>query len=188
MSPWGEAVRIGGGIKRSPGGGHLPVHVVQNLPGNFLEMLITGGLVAFKVGHDQQGVVIEHLFKMGDKPFRIGGIAVKSASYLVIDTPGRHLFEGEPCDFKGLPIPSPAVIPQKKTDRQAAGELGSPFYSAGHLVKTPLVALDSPMHHFRGRQTTPCRCAKSLSNLAGHLFADLLHPAPIGLVNHFDFL
>ena len=42
------------------------------------------------VGKHQQRIVIEHLFKVRDKPLAVGGIARKTAADLIEDTAARH--------------------------------------------------------------------------------------------------
>ena len=93
MTRWGQAVGICGRIERSLRRGHVLFHIVKNLFCNPFKIFVTGHLVPFKIGHDQQGIVIEHFLKMGDKPLFVRRIPVKTAPYMIIDAACRHLFK-----------------------------------------------------------------------------------------------
>ena len=66
------AVGVLGRVEAAEGVGHLTQHVVQGLFGYAPVESLPGGLVYVEVETGQQGVVVEHLFEVGDQPVGIG--------------------------------------------------------------------------------------------------------------------
>ncbi len=65
-------VGVGGRIETALRRGHLAQHVVQGLAQHAGEVGAPGDLERLGVGHGQQRVVVQHLFKVGHQPARVG--------------------------------------------------------------------------------------------------------------------
>ena len=47
----------------------------------------------------EEGVIVEHLLKVGNEPVAVGGVAVEAAAKLVVHAAEGHLFEREVENF-----------------------------------------------------------------------------------------
>ena len=73
------------------------------------------------------GIIINHLFKMGNMPAIIHRITAETAPDLVEDSTGRHFIKGKLNSLKGLTGPCQETILKKKSRFPGIGNLGAPM-------------------------------------------------------------
>ena len=120
------ALRIGVGRRIEPalGADHLPQDVLQDLARDPGVEGVPRDLVALQVGLREQGVVVEHLFEVGDQPALIRGVAGKAAADLVIHPALGHAIQGLGRHGQGCSVAGPAVVSEEKRDLRGRGKLG----------------------------------------------------------------
>jgi len=77
------AVGVFGGIKCAFRGGHVPQDIGEDLLGCLGKQGIPGDLEGFQIGGGDHGLIVEHFFKMRQKPFAIGGITMKTEADMI---------------------------------------------------------------------------------------------------------
>ena len=87
------AVGILSRIETAVFAGHFPPYIVKCLFGNAAVAGVPGNLKGMQVKAGKQSVVIEHLFKVRDKPESIGGITMEPTANLVIHPAESHLVQ-----------------------------------------------------------------------------------------------
>jgi len=83
-------VRILGAVEAAGGVGHVTEDVIEGLFTDLAEMRASGQLPGVQVGSGQLSVVVEHFLEVRDQPGFIGGVAVKAATEVVVDTTAGH--------------------------------------------------------------------------------------------------
>jgi len=86
------AVGILGSGEAPRGQAQLLTHIGCHAEGHLPVELFLGESVCFAVGQHQQGIVIEHFFKVGDEELPVGGVAGEAAPHMVEDAPAEQLF------------------------------------------------------------------------------------------------
>ena len=86
------ALTIGvfGRVEGSFRGGHVPQHVAEDIFCCFCKQRLFGNLIGLQVSGSDYGLIVEHFFKMRQKPFGIGGIAVKTKADMIPDAAQAH--------------------------------------------------------------------------------------------------
>ena len=87
------AVGILGADKGAGGQGHLFEEIAGGLRGHLAVKRPSRDSVGLAVGQHQQGVVVEHFFKVGDAKGPVGGIPAESAADVVVDAPAVKLLQ-----------------------------------------------------------------------------------------------
>ena len=109
-------------------------HLPKNIGGGFLGDLQIQALFSRRVGlavtHDQQRIIIQHFFKMGDQEPRVGGIAEKAEAQMVKQSSPVHLQESPLCHLQTGRVAMPLIISQEKQQVVRRGKLGRPTESA----------------------------------------------------------
>ena len=59
----------------------------------------------------QQGIIVEHLLEVRNKPAGVDRIAMKAASYLIVYTTAGHSLQGVFHYQQGILVATPVVIP-----------------------------------------------------------------------------
>ena len=81
-------------------------------------------MVGVGVVLEQAGVVVEHLFEVGNDPALVDGIAMESAGELVVDTSVGHLFEGDDGGLlRGFVAGADSGV-DEQIDRRGMGKFG----------------------------------------------------------------
>ena len=62
----------------------------------------------------QEGVVIEHLLKVGHQPVGVGGVPVETAANLIVDTAAGHLLQGHLHHFQGTLVVTVVVVAEQE--------------------------------------------------------------------------
>src|SRR4029079_19633950 len=99
-----------------------PHQKIENFLGDPPVQWLSGETPRIQINPSKQRIVVEHLFEVGHKPAIIGGIAMKSAADLIIESTVSHLVQGECCHVQCLRITGSLVVPKKERDRHAGGE------------------------------------------------------------------
>ena len=73
-----------------------------------------GVLIGFDIGYQQQGVVIEHLFKVRHQPHFIRGIPGETAADMVKDAAARHVLQRDLYHFYGVGFLQGIGVPHEK--------------------------------------------------------------------------
>ena len=89
------AVGVLGGAEAAVGRDHLAQDVVAHALRHAAIVRARRELPRMGVERGEQGVVVEHLLEVGDKPEGVGGVAMKPAAYLVVNPARRHFGHGE---------------------------------------------------------------------------------------------
>ena len=84
------AVGILGAVAQAVRAGQVTPYVVEDVPGRLFEIRPSRGQEALGIGHGEQGLVVEHLFEMGQKPAVVRGVAVEAEAHMVPDATGAH--------------------------------------------------------------------------------------------------
>ena len=109
-------------------------HLPKNIGDGFLGDLQIQALFCHRVGlavtHDQQRVIVQHFFKMGDQKLRVGGVAEKAEAQMVKQSSPVHLQESLLCHLQAGRVAMPLIISQEKQQVVRRGELGRPAESA----------------------------------------------------------
>ncbi len=87
------AVRILRGIKGSVFCGHFPQHIRSGLLCRKQEIFTSARFIGGAVGGNQQGIVIQHFFKVRHEVARVCGIPGKPKADVVKQPAAAHLFE-----------------------------------------------------------------------------------------------
>ncbi|MBA7701099.1 hypothetical protein ES703_109830 [subsurface metagenome] len=114
---------------------HIPQNIGENLPCRFFVFLFSSCLIGLSVGHGQQSLIVEHLFKMWYKPSRISRVAVKPKPDMVVNATSPHLLKRF---FNHLQSPLiTAAPPVAQQEKQVVGsrKLGSAPKTTVLLVK-----------------------------------------------------
>src|SRR6056297_2758276 len=88
------ALRIEGGIKTSLRCGKLGEDKADRLPRSFATNLVAPCLKGIKIRRNKEGLIVEHLFKVGYPPLPVCGITMKSKTNVVVDPACTHLSKG----------------------------------------------------------------------------------------------
>jgi hypothetical protein len=81
-------------------------------------------LVRFRQYTHEQGIIVQHLFKMWREPFCICAVTRKSTTYLVVDAAIDHFIEAEQCLFQRFFIICKMIMPQQVLYRKALRKFG----------------------------------------------------------------
>ena len=81
---------------------HLAQDVVERFAGDSGVVGIAGDLERFEIGRDEQGVVVEHLFKVRDQPAFIGRVPCEAAAEMIVDAAVGHFVESQQSDIQNL--------------------------------------------------------------------------------------
>ncbi len=120
------AVRILGGVEGACGVGHIPEHIGEDLLGGPGVEGVPGDLVGFQVSHGQQGLIVEHLFEMGQQPLSVRGISVESETDVIPHPPQPHGGEGLFHHSEGLVVPGMVVVPEEEEELVGGRKFGGP--------------------------------------------------------------
>ena len=153
--------------------GHFPQRIVQRLLGNAAVEGVGGNLPGVQVQAGQQGVVVQHLFKVRHQPVAIGGIAVKAAANLVVDAAVRHLVQGQFHHFQGAGVEAVAVVAQQELRRHRLGELGGAAETAVEVVKLGRQLGIRLMHHLGSQRGKAAGALEGRLPGAPHLLGQL---------------
>ena len=105
-------------------GGEVPQDVVRDLGRRASELVPAGRREGLGVDLGQEGLVVEHLFEMGDEPIGVGRIAMEAEAEVVEDAAAAHGLEGLSGHAQGLAVAGPLPVSQQKADVVGEGELG----------------------------------------------------------------
>ena len=119
---------------------HLAQQVVERFSDDTPVRLAAGDLPGVQVGAGELGVVIEHLFEMGDQPAPVRRVAVEAATQLVVDATGRHPVQSPDRHREGVGV-APQVAAQQQLDAHRLRELGGRREAAPIGVESARVAL-----------------------------------------------
>ena len=89
------AIRVLRGVKPALGRGHLPHCVLANGSGDAREQRVLRHQIGLRVQPCEQGVVVQHLFKMRHEPAGIHGIPVKPPAELIENPSPCHLLQSQ---------------------------------------------------------------------------------------------
>jgi hypothetical protein len=143
-----QAVGIGGRVESAFRRSHLALHVAQDLARHLREIRAPRGLPAFQIGEGQKRVVVEHLLEVRDQPVRIGGVAVKATTDLVVNASRRHPLEGERRQLESFGVARAAMEAQEKPDRKSCGKLHTAQESAAGSIRVSSVRGLGQLQHF----------------------------------------
>ena len=90
------AIRILGGVETSFWTLHLSEDIMEGLLSHMQILFFPSCLKGFKIGSRKKGIIIKHLFEMGNKPSVIHRIAMEPSSEMVVDPAFGHLLQ---CQF-----------------------------------------------------------------------------------------
>ena len=62
---------------------------------------------------DELGIVVKHLFKMRRKPLRIGAVAGKTTTKLVVNTTIDHFIKAQQCLIKRFLLSAEMIVPEQ---------------------------------------------------------------------------
>lgn len=91
--------------------------------------------IGFAVGQDEQGVVVEHFFKVGDAELGVGGVAGETAAHMVENAAPEELLQGFLRHSQGILIPRLFIEGQETEKAVAHGEFGRAAKAAVFLVE-----------------------------------------------------
>ena len=92
--------------------GHITQNIVHGFSGDPAEKGIPAYLKSLQERDHELALVVEHLFKMGNPPLTVNGIAVEAAAENIIHPALCHCPEGLCCHFKGIVVAGTLVIAQ----------------------------------------------------------------------------
>ncbi len=138
------AIRILGAVKAAQRPPHLPKDVVRRFPRSPAIKGRACQRVGPAISQDQQGVVIEHLLKMGHEEAPVRGIAAKAVADVVEQTALIHLYEGFFRHGQALRLPCGRVMFQQKQKLMAHRKLGRGAEAAISFVKMAGEPINSP--------------------------------------------
>ncbi|CAN3972381.1 hypothetical protein BCGKFG_BCGKFG_03065, partial [Dysosmobacter welbionis] len=81
-----------------------------------------GLLIGLRIGQCQQGVVIEHLFKVGHQPHFIGRVPGKAAAHMVEQAASVHALQRLLRHGPGLGLPCAPGVPEQEDQIMRRGE------------------------------------------------------------------
>ncbi len=117
------AVGVLGGVEATSRVGHLSRDVIEGLFGNGAIERLAGHLPGVQVDAGQLRVVVQHLLKMRRQPVVVNGVAVESATELIVHAPAGHGLQGLGYHLERQGIARGVVIAQQKLQRHRLGEL-----------------------------------------------------------------
>ena len=156
------AVCILGAVKAPLRASQLPQHIIGGHFRCVQPLRFSGQPESPDIRQEQQGVVAEHLFKMGDSPGPVGGVAAEAAADLVEDAALGHGPQGLFRQGQQPRVPPLLILLQGKQDKLGHGEFrGLPeaavFFVKG-MEQFPKTALDQrviPVEELRLRSIAP---------------------------------
>ena len=110
------AVGIFGAEESAFGRSHVPVDIVQKIVGKIGKLFFAGDLIGFDQGGGEQGVVIEHFFKMRHQPFVIRTVTGKAAADLVINPSELHSLERIFRHRQAVAVTGAVVLPEQERE------------------------------------------------------------------------
>ncbi len=118
-----------------------------------LEQGVAPYLPGMQIGSGEQGVIVEHFFKMRHQPTRIGAVAVKTAAHLVVDPAAGHGLQGVLYRLAGLLAPaiicSGCRLLHQKIQDHRLGEFRRVTKAAQFFIVVPQYPLQGlPGHRF----------------------------------------
>lgn len=87
-------------------------------------LLFSCGLVGLCVGHGDERLVVEHLFKVRDKPLCIGGVPMKSESDMVVYAAPAHGLQSLLHHLQGELLAASLPVAQQEEQIMGCGKLG----------------------------------------------------------------
>ena len=84
------AVGVLGGIEAPCRSSEIAQHIGEDLAGELQEVWVAAALEGLEGGEGDKGLIVEHLFEVGDEPLCIDAVAVEAEAELVVDAAGRH--------------------------------------------------------------------------------------------------
>src|SRR5205085_10308058 len=97
-----NTVGIFGGKKSAALRGHIAADIVERVTSDFFENRRASDLKRLEIGDGELGLVVEHFFEMGHVPVSVHGIAMKSASEMIVHPASRHFAQGEEVHLQGV--------------------------------------------------------------------------------------
>ena len=140
-------------VERALRGSHVSQDIGKDLLGHRGVPLFSRGLVGFKIGNGQHGLVIEHLLEVGNQPAGVRGIAVKPETHVIIDASARHGVQGRFHHGQGLLVPASLPPAKKKGEVMGHGELGGSAEPAVSPVVSFLEGLKGLSQILNGQHT-----------------------------------
>ena len=105
--------------------------------GNIRKCFLLRVLVGFYIGHQKQGIVIEHLLKMGHQPHFIRGIPGKASSDVIVNTASGHILQSQLGHFHGTVFPHDCAIAHQEEQIMGSRKLRSVAETAPFHIKDP---------------------------------------------------
>ena len=100
------------------------------------------------VSHGQQGLIVEHLFKVRDQPLLIHGIAMETKTDLVKDAPHSHSGQRLFYHFQPLRIGAPLAPPQEKGKVVWSWKFRHSAKPSPSRIKNPCQLRETPFQGF----------------------------------------
>jgi hypothetical protein len=143
------AVRIFGGGEGPPWRSQVASHIGQGFFGGVPVLPAPGVLEGLGIRHRQEGLVIEHFLKVGDKPAAVGGIPVEPETELVENPAAAHGLEGSLDHPEGPLIIFAFGLPEEKGQIMGNGELGGGTETSEFLVELAAQLGHGPLEEAR---------------------------------------
>ena len=118
------AVRVLGAVEAAFGGGHFPEDIICCPLGNLQIQRLPRHGKGLDIGQDHQRVVIEHLFKVWNQKFLVGGIPAEAKAYVVKQPAAIHLFQRAPGHFQAFRVAPALIAGQQKQQIVGRRKLG----------------------------------------------------------------
>src|SRR3982751_3556039 len=115
---------------------HLAHDVIQNAFDGIACQLLFAYLEVVQIKSCEQGIVIEHLFKVRYEPFGISGVTMKTAAELIVHAAVRHLVAGVADDFERFTITRARMSAQQEFEGHGRRKLGSAAEAAVYRIVT----------------------------------------------------
>ena len=147
------AVRVLAAAKAALGAGQFPQHIVQRAADDLRIKGTAGMLECLRVGQRQQGVVVEHFFKVGNQPAFIGGVPGEPAAHMVEQPAPVHGVQSLQRHLPGVTVPGEAGITQQKNQVMGCGELGRRAKPAPLRIKALDKLNNSPLDELPAGRT-----------------------------------
>ena len=118
------AVGVFGGVEAAFGVGHVAEDVTEDAVGGIGECDLAAGEERLEIELCELGVVVEHLLEVGHQPGRIHGVTGETATELVVNASGVHVFAGFDDHAQRFGVAEARVIREKEQRLTRAGEFG----------------------------------------------------------------
>jgi hypothetical protein len=117
------AVGVLGGVKSLFGRVQVAQHVFQHLPHGSGVLPVAARPEGLRGSQDAEGLVVEHLLEVGNKPLPVGAVAVETVAELIEDPAPAHRPEGLLGHPNRLSFAGPLPVPEQKDQLMGHREL-----------------------------------------------------------------